>query len=320
MFKTLQNALKVKELRKKLLFTFWMLVIVRLGSQIPVPGTNSSVIQNILKSNSDAFSFLNSITGGSFESFSIFALSITPYITSSIIMQLLTIAIPALEEMNKDGEDGRKKIAAITRYVTIGLALIQSAALSFSFGNQGLITNPTWFDYLKVVVTLTAGSAMLMWIGERITEKGVGNGISVVLVINIISRIPNDIQALYDQFISGKGVAPAILAIVIIVAIILAVTVFVIYLQDGTRPIPVLYSKKTVGRRMIGGQSSSIPLKVNTAGVIPVIFASSLLSLPSIIGQFFSTKSTVAIKILQFLSPSCWFRSGYDWYISLGYL
>ena len=320
MFKTLQNALKVKELRKKLLFTFWMLVIVRLGSQIPVPGTNSSVIQNILKSNSDAFSFLNSITGGSFESFSIFALSITPYITSSIIMQLLTIAIPALEEMNKDGEDGRKKIAAITRYVTIGLALIQSAALSFSFGNQGRITNPTWFDYLKVVVTLTAGSAMLMWIGERITEKGVGNGISVVLVINIISRIPNDIQALYDQFISGKGVAPAILAIVIIVAIILAVTVFVIYLQDGTRPIPVLYSKKTVGRRMIGGQSSSIPLKVNTAGVIPVIFASSLLSLPSIIGQFFSTKSTVAIKILQFLSPSCWFRSGYDWYISLGYL
>jgi len=320
MFKTLQNALKVKELRKKLLFTFWMLVIVRLGSQIPVPGTNSSVIQNILKSNSDAFSFLNSITGGSFESFSIFALSITPYITSSIIMQLLTIAIPALEEMNKDGEDGRKKIAAITRYVTIGLALIQSAALSFSFGNQGLITNPTWFDYLKVVVTLTAGSAMLMWIGERITEKGVGNGISIVLVINIISRIPNDIQALYDQFISGKGVAPAILAIVIIVAIILAVTVFVIYLQDGTRPIPVLYSKKTVGRRMIGGQSSSIPLKVNTAGVIPVIFASSLLSLPSIIGQFFSTKSTVAIKILQFLSPSCWFRSGYDWYISLGYL
>ena len=320
MFKTLQNALKVKELRKKLLFTFWMLVIVRLGSQIPVPGTNSSVIQNILKSNSDAFSFLNSITGGSFESFSIFALSITPYITSSIIMQLLTIAIPALEEMNKDGEDGRKKIAAITRYVTIGLALIQSAALSFSFGNQGLITDPTWFDYLKVVVTLTAGSAMLMWIGERITEKGVGNGISVVLVINIISRIPNDIQALYDQFISGKGVAPAILAIVIIVAIILAVTVFVIYLQDGTRPIPVLYSKKTVGRRMIGGQSSSIPLKVNTAGVIPVIFASSLLSLPSIIGQFFSTKSTVAIKILQFLSPSCWFRSGYDWYISLGYL
>ena len=320
MFKTLQNALKVKELRKKLLFTFWMLVIVRLGSQIPVPGTNSSVIQNILKSNSDAFSFLNSITGGSFESFSIFALSITPYITSSIIMKLLTIAIPALEEMNKDGEDGRKKIAAITRYVTIGLALIQSAALSFSFGNQGLITNPTWFDYLKVVVTLTAGSAMLMWIGERITEKGVGNGISIVLVINIISRIPNDIQALYDQFISGKGVAPAILAIVIIVAIILAVTVFVIYLQDGTRPIPVLYSKKTVGRRMIGGQSSSIPLKVNTAGVIPVIFASSLLSLPSIIGQFFSTKSTVAIKILQFLSPSCWFRSGYDWYISLGYL
>lgn len=320
MFKTLQNALKVKELRKKLLYTFWMLVVVRLGSQIPVPGCDNTVIKSILSSNGEAFSFLNSITGGSFESFSIFALSITPYITSSIIMQLLTLAIPALEEMQKDGEDGRKKINKITRYVTVALALIQAIALSVSFGGQGLIKNPQIFDYVRVIFTLTAGSAMLMWIGERITEKGVGNGISIVLVINIVSRIPNDIDTLYQAFIKDKGIAPALLSIAIIAAIIIAIVVFVIYLQDGVRQIPVMYSKKTVGRRMIGGQSSSIPLKVNTAGVIPVIFASSLMSLPSIVGQFFKSNSEVVARILQILSPGCWFRSGYPWYVSCGYL
>lgn len=323
MFKTLQNALKVKDLRKKLLYTFFMIVVVRLGSQIPVPGTDGSVIANLIKSNADAFGFLNSITGGSFESFSVFALSITPYITSSIIIQLLTMAIPALEELQQDGEDGRKKLAEITRYVTVGLALLQSAALAISFGGQGLLgSNPQWYSYVVVVITLTAGSAMLMWIGERITEKGVGNGISIVLVVNIISGFPGDVVTLRDAFVnvSSIGWARAILNLVIILAIILAMIVFVIYLQDGQRQIPIMYAKKTVGRRLIGGQSSSIPLKVNTAGVIPVIFASSLMSIPSLIGQFFSEKSIVAVKILQFLSPSCWFRAGYDWYISLGYL
>jgi preprotein translocase subunit SecY len=176
---------------------------------------------------------------------------------------------------------------------------------------------------VATIITLTAGSAMLMWIGERITEKGVGNGISIVLTINILSRIPDDAKTLYEAFIAGKGVAPAILSIVVILAIIIAMMVFVIYLQDGTRQIPVMYAKKTVGRRLIGGQSSSIPLKVNTAGVIPVIFASSLMSLPSIIGQFFSNKSTAVVHALQVLSPSCWFRfnqSAYPWYVSLGYI
>lgn len=324
MFKTLQNALKVKELRKKLFYTLWMLIVVRLGSQIPVPGTDNAAIQSVLNSNSDAFGFLNSITGGSFESFSIFALSITPYITASIIMQLMTLAIPALEEMQKDGEDGRKKIAKITRYVTIALSILQSVALSISFSGQGLMgKDPHWYNYVVTIITLTAGSAMLMWVGEQITEKGVGNGISIVLTVNILSRIPDDITTLWQAFVAGKGLAPALLSIVIILAIVIAMMVFVIYLQDGTRQIPVMYAKKTVGRRLIGGQSSSIPLKVNTAGVIPVIFASSLMSLPSIIGQFFQNKSTAAIRVLQVLSPSCWFRfndSTYPWYVSLGYI
>ncbi len=324
MFKTLQNALKVKELRKKIFYTLWMLIIVRLGSQIPVPGTDNTAIQSVLNSNSDAFGFLNSITGGSFEAFSIFALSISPYITASIIMQLMTLAIPALEEMQKDGEDGRKKIAKITRYVTVGLALIQAAVMSFSFSGQGLFgSDPQWHHYVTTLIILTAGSAMLMWIGERITEKGVGNGISIILTVNILSGIPSDIVTLRDAFVTGKSVPMAILSIVIILVIMIAMMIFVIYLQDGTRQIPVMYAKKTVGRRLIGGQSSSIPLKVNTAGVIPVIFASSLMSLPSIIGQFFTNQSTVVVRILQVLSPSCWFRftdNTYPWYVSLGYI
>ncbi len=324
MLKTLQNALQVKELRKKLFYTLWMIIIVRLGSQIPVPGTDNSSIQSVLSSNSDAFGFLNSITGGSFEEFSIFALSISPYITASIIMQLMTLAIPALEEMHKDGEDGRKKIAKITRYVTVGLALLQASVMSFSFSGEGLLgDNPQWYDYVITIVVLTAGSAMLMWIGERITEKGVGNGISIVLTVNILSGVPSDLVTLRDAFISGNRVSIVILNLIIILAIILAMVIFVIYLQDGTRQIPVMYAKKTVGRRLIGGQSSSIPLKVNTAGVIPVIFASSIMSLPSIIGQFFTISSTTVTYILEFLTPSCWFRFGdsdYPWFISLGYI
>lgn len=321
MFKTLQNALKVKELRKKLLYTLWMIIVVRLGSQIPVPGTDNTAIKNVLNSNSEAFGFLNSITGGSFESFSIFALSISPYITASIIMQLLTIAIPALEELQKDGEDGRKKIAEITRYVTIGLSLVQAILLAVSFRGMGLLgENPQWYDYVIVTITLTAGSAMLMWIGERITEKGVGNGISIVLVVNILSGFPSDIEKLRQAFVANKSFAPAVLSVAIIICIILAVVIFVIYLQDGMRQIPVMYAKKTVGRKVLGGQASSIPLKVNTAGVIPVIFASSLMSLPSVIGQFFPNKGTVANQILMTLSTGCWFRRIYPWYVNFGFL
>lgn len=256
----------------------------------------------------EAFNFFNAFTGGSFTQMSVFALSITPYITSSIIMQLLTIAIPKLEEMQKDGEDGRKKIAAITRYVTVALALIESTAMAVGFGRQGLLVDFNFVNAAVVVVTLTAGSAFLMWIGERINEKGVGNGISIVLLINIISRVPDDFVTLYNQFMKGKSLASAGLAAVIILAIILVVVVFVIILQDGQRKIAVQYSQRIQGRRSVGGQSSFIPLKVNTAGVVPVIFASSLMQFPVVIASFLGKGNGKGIgsEILKGLSSNNW--------------
>ncbi len=307
MLKTLQNALKVKDIRDHLLFTFFMLVIVRLGSQLPVPGVNSSYFAEMVST--DSFNFFNSLTGGSFEDFSIFALSITPYITSSIIMQLLTIAIPKLEDMHKE-EDGRRKIAEITRYVTVGLALIQSIALAVGFGGQGLLVNFTWYNVVVVVAALTAGSAFLMWIGEQITDKGIGNGISVVLLINILSRMPSDMAVLYERFIkSASNIGFAVVAVIVIIAIIVAIIAFVVLLNDAIRRIPVQYSQKIVGRRSTGGQASHIPLKVNTAGVIPVIFASSIMTFPVIISQFFHVNyDTWYGKILLGLSSSNWCR------------
>ena len=240
---------------------------------------------------------------------SIFALNITPYITSSIIIELLTIAIPKLEEMQKDGEEGRKKLTAITRYVTVGLALLESIAMVIGFGRQGLIPDMTAMNVITVVVSLTAGSAFLMWVGERITEKGVGNGISIVLMINILSRVPSDITTLYETFIKPQTVAKGALAAVIILAVIVVTVVLVILLNGATRNIPVQYAKKMQGRKMVGGQSSSIPLKVNTAGVIPVIFASSLMSMPSIIAAFMGrgNGNGIGSKILKGLSQQNWF-------------
>ncbi len=239
----------------------------------------------------------------------VFALNITPYITSSIVMQLLTIAIPKLEEMHKDGEDGRKKIAAITRYLTVGLALVESTAMAIGFGRSGYLEAFNAMTVITVVVTLTAGSAVLMWIGERITEKGVGNGISIVLTINIISRIPDDLVSLYRQFVaSSTNIGRGILAAIVIIAIILFVVVFVIVLQGGQRKIPVQYSKKIQGRKQVGGQSTHIPLKVNTAGVIPIIFAQSLMQFPVMIASLIGKGNGTGIgsKILHGLSQQYW--------------
>ena len=219
---------------------------------------------------------------------SILALNITPYITSSIIMQLMTIAIPKLEEMQRDGADGRKKIASITRYVTVVLALIESSAMAIGFGRQGLLQTYNAFSVITVIMALTAGSAFLMWIGERITENGIGNGISIVLTINILSRVPQDITQLFQQFVIGRSIAKGAVAAIIIIAVILLMVVLVIILNDGVRRIPVQYAKKVQGRKMVGGQTTNLPLKVNTAGVIPVIFASSLLQIPSIVTSLFN--------------------------------
>lgn len=310
MFTTLKNAFNIKDIRKKIFYTFVMLVIIRIGSTLPVPGINGETFRYWFAQQTSnmggALSFFDAITGGSFTNMSILSLNINPYITSSIIIQLLTIAIPKLEEMQKDGEDGRKKLAAITRYVTIALALIQSVAMAIAFSNQGIMDRNV-LNIITAVATMTAGSAFLMWVGERITENGVGNGISIVLVINIISRLPQDLYNLYQQFVKGKPFASAALAAVIILAIIVLMVVLVIILNDGTRKIPVQYAQKVQGRRLVGGQSSSIPLKVNTAGVIPIIFAQSLMQFPLIISSFVNHSETgVWAEILKYLNSGNW--------------
>jgi len=313
MFETVRNAFKIKELRKKILYTFMMLIVVRIGCQLPVPGVDASVISRFFEEH-NSLDFFNQLTGGSFSQMSIFALNITPYITSSIILQLLTIAIPRLEELHKDGEEGRKKIAEYTRYVSIALAIIESAAMAIGFGNAGYLTEGVSFTSISVIiVSLTAGSAVLMWLGEQITEKGVGNGISIILLYNIVSRIPEDMVSLYEKFVSGaSNVTNGLLAAIIILVVIVGTIVFIIILSDGERRINVQYSKKTQGRKLIGGQSSHIPLKVNTAGVIPVIFAGSLFQMPIVIAGFAGIQpasgegTSLGQKILKVLNQNAW--------------
>ena len=317
MLKLLKNAWKVEEVRKKLIYTFLMLLVIRFGSVLPIPGVNTNYFADLFSklSESDAFGWFNTMTGGSFTDLSVFALSITPYITSSIIMQLLTVAIPSLEQMQKDGEEGRRKIAEYTRYVTVALALIESTAMAVGFGGNGLLYNYNAASIIVCVVTMTAGSALLMWIGERITENGVGNGISIVLLFNILSSLPDDLMSLYNTFIRNENVAVGVVMAVIIIACIAAMVVFAIILNDATRNIPVQYSRKMQGRRLVGGNTSMIPLKVNTAGVIPVIFASSIMSMPTMVAQFFTVDySTVGGKLLLMLNSNMWFRpDGYLW-------
>ncbi len=319
MLETIRKAFKVVDVRKKLIFTFLMLVVIRIGSQLPTPGVDPTYIQSFFDSQTgDAFNFFDAFTGGSFTTMSVFALSITPYITSSIIMQLLTIVFPKLEEMQKDGEDGRKKIVTITRYLTVGLALVQSTALAVGFGQSGLLLEYNFVNVAVVVVTLTAGSAFLMWIGERITEKGIGNGISMVLLINIISSIPSDFVLLYEQFVYGKSIAMGALAALIIIAIVIVMVVFVIILSEGQRRIPVQYAQKMQGRKAVGGQSTFIPMKINTAGVIPIIFASSLVQFPVLICSFMGIGQDggIGTEILNGLSSNNWLNPSqiqYSW-------
>lgn len=320
MFKTICNAFKVKEIRLGLLFTLFILVVIRFGSLIPVPCIDAQAVKEYLESAlGDANSFISSFTGGSFTQMSIFALNVTPYITSSIIIQLLTIAIPALEEMQKDGEDGRKKITAITRYVTILLSVIESLGLAIGFdrGNYLTIDNKI-LAYLVVVITLTTGSALVMWLGERVTDFGVGNGISIILLINIVSRMPSDFSDLYVKFMKGKDIVHLVIAAAIIIAVIVVTVILVVLLQDGERKIPVQYAQKVQGRRMVGGQGSYIPLKVNTSSVIPVIFASSILSVPAVVMNLFSINASGTwAKILQGMNSNYWFNTSYP-FASIG--
>ena len=313
-----KNVFKLKEIRQKLLYTLLMMIVIRIGSQLPAPGVDRTYFSNWFAAQTgDAFSFVDAFTGGSFLNMSILALNITPYITSSIIIQLLTIAIPKLEEMQREGEEGRKLLVSITRYVTVALALMEGAAMAIGFGRQGLLEEYNAINIIMVICTLTAGSAFLMWVGENITEKGVGNGISIILLINIVARIPNDFASLFEQFVkNASSVGGSLLAAVIIVGVVVVIVGFVVFLQDGERRISVQYSKKMQGRKLVGGASTHIPLKVNTAGVIPIIFAQSLFSFPIVICQLVSGKTP---KWTYFLESSRWWNFSKPIY-SIGYL
>ena len=320
MFETLRNALKVKDIRKRLLFTLVVLVICRLGSQLPIPGIDTDTISQYLNSLlGDSFNLLNSFTGGSFESMSLFALNVTPYITASIIIQLLTIAIPALEELYRDGEDGRKKINNITRFVTLALSVLESAGLAIGFGKQGLLSNYGPLIVIEMIVCLTAGSVFVMWLGEQITDKGVGNGISIILLCNIVSRMPSDLFNLYQKFMEGKQISNVIIAGVIIFLVILGTIIFTIVLNDAERRIPVQYSRKIQGGSQLGGLGSTLPVKVNTANVMPIIFSSSLLQFPLVIKQLVGAnpKGTAGF-IFNALNQSNWCNPDlWNWSIGL---
>lgn len=320
MFETLRNALKVKDIRKRLLFTLVVLIICRLGSQLPIPGIDTDTISQYLNSLlGDSFNLLNSFTGGSFESMSLFALNVTPYITASIIIQLLTIAIPALEELYRDGEDGRKKINNITRFVTLGLSVLESAGLAIGFGKQGLLSNYGPLIVMEMIVCLTAGSVFVMWLGEQITDKGVGNGISIILLCNIVSRMPSDLYNLYQKFMEGKQISNVIIAGVIIFIVIIGTIILTIILNDAERRIPVQYSRKIQGGSQLGGLGSTLPVKVNTANVMPIIFSSSLLQFPLVIKQLIGADPKgVAGFIFNALNQSNWCNPDHwNWSIGL---
>ncbi len=312
MFDTVKNAFKVKDIRSKLLYTLMCLLIVRIGCAFPVPGINHAYFQSWM-SQREGLGFLDTLTGGSFSQMSIFALNISPYITSSIVIQLLTIVFPKLEELQKDGETGRKKIAEISRYLTVALAVIESIALIIGFGNSGILEGGfTLANAAIITASFTAGSAFLMWLGERITEKGIGNGISMILLVNIVASLPNDFSNLIKMFVlNPPAVVNKVLGVIGIAAVVIVLVVLIILLQDAQRKIPVQYAKKIQGRKMVGGQGSFIPLKVNTAGVIPVIFAGSLMQTPVILMSFMGIKAertTFASKIAYLLSQDKWFN------------
>ena len=276
----LANIYRVPELRRKIIFTMVMFGVFRLGVQIPVPGVDATMIEQLFN-NGNLFGLLDVFSGGALSKFSIFAMSITPYINASIILQLLKVVIPTLEEWSKEGEEGFRKTNKVTRYATVGLAVIQ--ALGMAFGLRAASLNPGFFSILMIVVTLTAGTCFLMWVGEEITQRGVGNGISLIIFAGIVSRVPNGISTLHKYLTAGTVNLINVLAFIVIA---LAMIVFVVAISQGIRKIPVQYAKRMVGRKMYGGHSSYIPLKVNQAGVIPIIFASSLLMFPATIAQF----------------------------------
>ena len=282
MLKTIAQAWKIPDIRKKIVFTLLMLLIFRIGSNIPVPGIDRDVLNQVFSGNTGLFGLFDLFSGGAFSNFTIFALSITPYVTASIILQLLTIAVPSLEALAKEGTEGKKKIAQYTRYLTVVLAFIQAIGLSVGLFRQAIISKD-FFSITVIVLTLSAGTAFLMWLGEQINENGIGNGISLIIMGGIVSRIPSAFHQTYVKLTAGEI---GIVTIILFCIFALIVIVGIIMVQQGQRRIPVQYAKRVVGRKMYGGQSTHIPMRVNQAGVIPVIFALSLLQFPLTITYF----------------------------------
>lgn len=298
--KSLGQAFKVPEIRKKIIFTVLMLIIYRLGSCIPVPNIDRSVLSDYFSGASGLFGLFDMFSGGSFRNFTIFALSITPYVTASIILQLLTVVIPRLEALSKEGTEGRKKIAQYTRYLTVVLALVQSIGLTVGLFRSAVV-DQTFFSIAVIVITLTAGTAFLMWLGEQINEHGIGNGISLIIMAGIVARMPS---AIHQAFVKLQEGTVSIISIIIFAIFAIAVIVGIIEVQQGTRKIPVQYAKRVVGRKMYGGQNTHIPLKVNQAGVIPVIFSLSILQFPLTITYFTNSASGFTQFVTKYLSPS----------------
>lgn len=315
MLQTVKNAWKLPELRNKLLFTIFILLVFRFGSVLSVPFVDSSVLKTAFEQQTAGtiLDYFNMLSGEAFSRATLFALSISPYITAQIVMQLLTIAIPALERLAKEGDEGRKKISQITRYATVGLALItaygyytyikNTAGMALSFGN----VNPT-FGAIVIIACYCAGAAIIMWLAEKINEKGIGNGISLILLANIVSRVPNNIIVAGRNLITGFSVG-TLISYLLLIVIAVATVLFVVHMSNAERRVPVQYAKRQVGRRMYGGQNTYLPLKLNMTGVMPIIFASSIVTLPSTIGLMVGKDSTSGgfwggfLKLFSYQSP-----------------
>lgn len=316
--KTLKKVWRTKELRNRILFTLIMLVFIRMVSQITVPGVNSEFLKSYFGDN-EAFNLMNAFTGGGLERLSVFALGVTPYITSSIIIQLFTISFPRLEQLAKEGESGRKKLTKYTQYVTLVLSLVSSISMVIGFRNQMLITK-NYLTYAVVVATLTGGSMILVWLGNRITEKGIGNGISMILLFNILSRMPQDMKTLYECFMQDKAWTKMTMAGLVIAMTIVVVICLTLILNSAERRIPVVYTQKMQGRRFAGDGASNIPMKVNTAGVMPVIFATSLMTFPALIlGLLGKTPNGIWATVTKALNSNNWFDPS-DWLPTVGYI
>ena len=298
MLAALANIFRITELRQKVLFTLAMFIVFRAGTHIPVPDVNASVIEQLFRSG-NLFGLLDMFSGGALSKFSIFAMSITPYINASIILQLLKVVVPTLEQWSKEGEEGFKKTTKLTRMLTVALAFVQACGMAY--GLKMAINNPGIFSILLIALTLTAGTVFLMWIGEQITARGVGNGISLIIFAGIVSRLPDGLKVIFQYLQAGTV---SLLNVILFAAIALAMVVFVIIISEGIRKIPVQYAKRVVGKKAYGGHTSYIPLKVNQAGVIPIIFASSVLMFPVTIAQFVDVPWVKAMgKLFQWGSP-----------------